>query len=472
MPIKPLPVNLPPSKNVEEMGLKGFGAELIDGYIDEMGNVMRRPGLVPLCNLQTSAAIDGITWWQEEGKAVAVSNGEVHEITAADGTNAQIAAAGDDFEVGTRPIFANNKTSLYGANGGRLIKIPNTGSTQHVVDIDAPTNVTHPCILDTYLIANEVGSAKAHRAKVADPETWESNWFTAETQPDDIVAMTAANMVLKLIGKRTIERWRNDGVTPFVREYQQYVERGTIAPYSYTRCNNRDFFLDQMRQVVGLNGITPEIASRSMGKYLANFSSIVDALGDFIVIDGRPFLILTFKTAQTTLAMDLSTRFWYRWGWWDSQNSEHKHWRGNCACICPEWNKVLVGDHSNGIIYYLDESVYQDNGGTLKTLVRTAHIDHGNASVYKFCDELIFRVKRTNVAQEADIASLVCKWRDDGQTTWGRERTVALGQIGDTEFNVSLHQLGAYHTRQWEFYITDNAALTIASVNEKFDYGV
>ena len=475
MPLLPIPINVPPSKNVDEMGLKGFGADLIDGYIDEMGNIIRRPGLKLFCTLGTSAAVDGLSWWQEEGKAIAISNGSVFEITASDGTFAEISADGDAFEVGVRPIFTNNDTELYAANGGKIIQIPNTGNTQHIEDEDAPTAVTHPCMAHTHLVANAVGTAQGHFSKVLAPTTWEYNWFTAEAKPDLMVAMTFDNMVLKLIGTESIERWRYDGSAPFVQEYQQYIERGTIAPYSFTRCNGVDYFLDQHRQAIKLNGLIPEIVSRAMGKYLMGLSGITDALGDFINVNGRPFWILTFKSAEVTLAMDLSTGWWYRWGWWDTNNAVHKHWRGNCSTICPGWNKTLIGDHSNGKVYELDESTYYDQvnstTGILKTLVRSSHIDWGNLNALKICHGIHGRVKRVNVAKEADSATLIIRYRDNGKTSWTAEREITLGDVGDTEFKFSLTRLGSYYSRQWEVYCTDGAPTTIVDIKENFSFG-
>ena len=468
MPTKKLPIHKPPSRNTDELGLKGYGAQLYDGYIDDFGNVMRRPGLVELCDLGTSAAIDGLYWWDEESVAIAVSGTETHQITGSDGTNSQI--TGDYFESGARPMFGNYGSTLYAANGGKIISVT-TSAVSEMADADAPQTVTHVGVIDTYLLANGT-DGKMWYSNVGAPTDWDGDYVTAEVAYDNVNALIVGDMEINLIGRRSWEAYRNDGSTPFVRESQGYIERGTTAPYTLARCNGRWHLLDQYRQIIRIDGRTPVIVSDSIGKYLDGFSGVTDALGDFITVNGRAFYIITFKSEEITIALDLKNNYWYNWGWWDTNNAVHKHWRGNCACISPLWNKVLIGDHSNGKVYYLDNSTYQDNSTTLKTLIRTEHINWGTESRKKFCNRLTLRVKRTNVPNAASAVTMYCRYRDDGKTSWCTEKEITLGDIGDTEFIGKVKRLGSYKSRQWEFYVTGNAALTIASIEENFDWGI
>jgi hypothetical protein len=63
---------------------------------------------------------------------------------------------------------------------------------------------------------------------------------------------------------------------------------------------------------------------------------------------------------------------------------------------------------------------------------------------------------------------LVVRYRDDGSPVWKSERILSLDEIGDTEFKIRTHMLGAYYSRVWEFYITDNAAISIKKIEETF----
>ena len=98
------------------------------------------------------------------------------------------------------------------------------------------------------------------------------------------------------------------------------------------------------------------------------------------------------------------------------------------------------------------------------------HINHDTNVVRKQSNQLTFRVKRTNVIDEASITSMTVRWRDDGSSSWKNQRTVNLAQIGDTEFRGILKQNGVYYSRQYEFVLSDDTPLCLASVEETFDY--
>ena len=122
MAIVKLPFNIGLNKAIDEIGLKGYGAALQDCWVDEEGNVHRRPGLSLLCDLGTGAAIDGLFWWDDRESVLAVSDGETYEITANDGTNALL--SGDSFETGTRVIFSDyGDEAVYAANGAKIMRI-------------------------------------------------------------------------------------------------------------------------------------------------------------------------------------------------------------------------------------------------------------------------------------------------------------------------------------------------------------
>lgn len=470
MPTVKLPINAGLNKAIDEIGLKGYGAALQDCIVDELGNIHRRPGLTLLCDLGTAAKIDGLYWWDEQEWAVAVSGGETHKITDSSGTNAQI--AGDTFGTGTRVVFDNYGTDLYAANGAKILQIPNSGNVTAMADGDAPTTVTHPVILDTYLLANQTSTGKSHYSDVGAPTSWSANFVTAEAKTDILQAQIAANLSLYLLGKFTLEIWRNDGSTPFVRELQGYIDSGTIAPYSFTLGGGSLYWLDQERNVVVLPGgtRTPIALSVPMNNYIQGFSTVTDAIGDYIVVGGRPYFVLSFPTEEKTLVWDVINKRFYEWGYWDSSGAVYENWLGNAYCLSPTWNVALVGDKNTGKIYTLDTDSYDDNGDTLRTLIRTSHIDHNTQKYKKRSHSLTFQVKRSNVASEASVTSMTMRWRDNGKSSWSNERTVSLAQVGDTEFRGQLRRMGSYYSRQYEFVVSDDTPLVLVAVEENFDF--
>ena len=467
MPIKKIPIHYGANKNIDEVGLTGMGAALMDGYVDELGNVNRRPGLEELCDLGTGAGIDGIYWWDEQSMAIVVSDGETWKITASDGTKAQL--TGDSFETDTRVKFANFGDALYAANGAKIMKITTT-TVAEMADGDAPTTVTHPAYLDTYLLANSTGTEKYYYSVVGDADDWAGDYVSAETKKDNLTALEVMNMEIVLLGKRTFEIHRNDGSTPFLREYQGFIESGTIAPYSLTWCGDTWRWIDQERRVMRLEGRTPVLVSRTMNKYLQGFSTITDAVGDYITSSGRSYYVLHFPTEDKTMALDLENDYWYEWGFWSVANAEYNRWKGNCFTLATAWNYSLVGDKSTGIVYIMSDDYSDDDSNIMRTMVRTEHVTHDTAQIKKRSNKLTFRVKRASAVDEASVPELLVKWRDDGSSSWKNEHTMSLGAVGRTDFRGVIRRNGMYYSRQYEMYVTDDAPLLIVSVEEDFDY--
>jgi len=467
-----LPISQSIVKAVDEVGLSTHGAAMIDCYVDELGNINRRPGYTELCDLRTSSPVDGLFWWEEKGWAIAVSAGNTYKITASNGAKSQITHDDTDFVSGTRVTFADFGTDIYAANGGKIKKIPSSGNVTDIADADAPTAVTHVAVLDRYLLANESGTGNFHWSDVNAPTTWGANYAEVEAKKDDLAAMIVENLEINLLGYTTLENWYNDGATPFIRSAQGYVSRGTVAPYSFVWLPAQSTFgwLDQNRQVVILQGRTPVSISLTMTKYIQGFSTVDDCISDYMELTGRPYWVLHFPSEAKTLVYDFTSAMWYEWGFWDM--TVHERWRGNCFCLAPAWNKALIGDRANGKVYEIDSTEYDDDGRTMTLLIRTAHYNHGTEAKRKFCNSVTFRLKRTEVVSLDDTPDLFIYYRDDGDTSWKIGRAVTLQQVGNTEFRGKISRLGSYYSRQWMLTLSDDFPLCLVSMEEDVDIEV
>jgi hypothetical protein len=232
----------------------------------------------------------------------------------------------------------------------------------------------------------------------------------AEGRTDLLKAVLVNGLELNLMGTKTLEVFRNDGSTPFVRELQGLVNSGTVAPYSFTNCDGQPYWIDQNRNAVRLNGRTPELLSLTMNKYIQGFSAVDDAIGDFVIASGRPQWVVQFPTENKTIVYDIIGNYWVEWGLWDSGAAEYNRFAGNCFALCPAWNKTLVGDKATGKIYTFSDSAYDDAGTTLRTLVRTASIDHDTIGIKKFSNRLVFRLKDQNVVDEASNVTMTVRY--------------------------------------------------------------
>lgn len=472
MPSYPIPINLGPNRDIDEIALPGFNAFLYDGFIDAMGNVNRRPGLVDFCDLGVAAGIDGLFWWDRQSKMIAVCNGAVYSI---DENGTETALGGDTLEVGAPVYFSDFNTVLYAANGGRILAIPASGAPAYIADADAPTAVTAIADIDTFLLALEADTERVWYAQAGDPTDWQGLFVSAQYKPDLAKMIGVRHDIIEIIGNQSLEGWRNDGSTPILRDASNTVDAGIGAPHSFRYCRGIDgqggnwFWLNNASQIVRMIGrqVAP-VAPASLSKYILGFSTVSDAIGGECNINGIPHYVLTFPTENKTIAVNLATLNWSEFGHWNSVSASHDRWLGQCYEWSNGWNKQLVGDHSTGKIYYLDATVYQDSGETLNTLLRTGNIDRGSATDTKKPRGITFWLKKSNVVSEDLAAKLMVKWRDNGDSTWKTEREVSLGRIGKTGFRGRINQPGDYEIRQYQFSITDNAALVFVRAEEEF----
>lgn len=469
MPREPLPIS-GLSKNIDETAMGSSGANLIDCYLDatEQGVcVMRRPGLVELTDLGTSKSVDGLYWWTNQSLALAVSDTKTYKITASDGTFAQI--TGDAFQATTRPMFDNYGTNVYGANGEKIQRI-STSVVDNMDDADAPTAVTHVAVLDRYLIANEVDSGNFHYSDVGAPTTWSGNYAEAEGRPDNLNGLHVKNLELILTGPQTIEAWHDDGVTPFRRLLQGFIESGTPAPYSVTWCGepvNGFCFIDRQRQVVRIEGRAVRSLSDSLDKYVQTYSTIDDALGDFIVIQGHSFYVLSFPTEAETLVYDFTTGMWYQWAYYSQ--SAYGRWKGNSHCLASEWGKVLIGDRSNGKVYELSPTTYTDDGDAIRALLRTGHVSRGDSGLWKRCVRMDFRAKKVGTGTSSNVV-LYARYRDNGGATWNSHTVTLVPETNGTDYIGHVNRLGRYKTRQWEIYSTSSVPVNFYIPVETYEF--
>ena len=469
-----IPIHLGLNKSTEEVGLVGHAAALYDCYVHQVGEsvvVNRRPGLKEFCDTGENASIDAIIWWEAQQKAVLVCNGKCFTIDDSSGTLTEL--TGTYFSVGQRAVLADFGSAVYGADRANINKITTTTVSQ-MADADAPTAVSHVAFMDQYLLANEIDSKKCHRSDVGAPDDWSSNWFSAEAKNDNLIALGVENLEVYLLGNKSLEVWEDTGAdSPFARVEGGYIASGSIAPYSFIFCGppvNNWVWVDQNKNLVVLNGRVTAPLSDALNKYLQREDvTVSDAAGDFISAVGHAFYVLHLPTQSETPVFDFSSGLWQQWGYWNSVAGEHQRWRGNCHALAPAWGKILIGDRANGKVYTLDEETYQDNGDTMKFLVRTGHIDRGDFSAEKYCSRIIFRAKKTAPGGGTTI-TMTFRYRNNGETSWSNERSVTLSAAsGATDYLGFARQLGRYHTRQWEFSCTDNAPVAMLPPIEEFD---
>ncbi len=463
MPYTQIPINAKPYKNIDDiLNANGSSDALVDGYIDEAGFTNKRPGIdaTVFVDLQNTHKVDGLYWWTSRKILIAVCGQRIYKITDPTGSFQDLTSA--KLVDGVKPTFVDYGDNLLIANGTRLVYTNSVIPTAYLTDVDAPQNPTHVAFMDTYLIANFPGTGEFGYSNVANFQTWDAlDFAVTEGNPDNGVALLVDNGKIYIISERSIEIFYNDGVTPFARLGQSFIDSGCIAKYTCVFIQGNLYYLDHNRKIVRMNGSVPQIISTPFDRVIQDLETVNDAFGEYYQVDGKMFYVVTFPTEDFTIVYDIISDAWYQWGYWDTTNHEYKRFRPNCYVYCPEWGIHVIGDSETGKLYKFGRAYNQDITNPIRLLKRTGHIDHGSY-INKRSNGIIMKVRSGAV----DAGKLTIRWKNDGNNLWGNFHDIDLKNRGVTNFIATMSRCGTYRSRQYEITHTDDAPLSIAGFEE------
>lgn len=451
-----------PYENVEEIELDAMNATVVDGYVNEMDHIIKRPGLTSWIDLGTSLPVDGLYWWDEQSCVIAVSNHRVWKITDSAGTTTEITGS-TALLAGGIVSFATDGTKLNMANGANMVHT-DLATLTTMADAQAPTAVTHVASLDGYMLA--MGMTDINFSDPLDMTSWlAADVFQAEGTPDNNVAMQEGFRELIILGQRSVEFWINDGQTPFSRLVGGSQPYGCIAPYSLQRVGGTWMWVAQDRRLVTMEGRNVVPASNPYERVIQRYTNVDDAVAYTMSVDGYPIYVLNFPTAGQTLVFNWQTKKWQKWGYWDTSSASYKRYRGQVYCYAKDWNLHLVGDWQNGKIYTADRSTFTDDGNPIRTLIRTGHISHGTeTSKRSHC--LRVRLKRGLGNSSVADPQVSVRRRVNNAAQWENERFASLGQVGQHELHVEWRRNGIYRTVQYEIVHADNSDFVLVGAEE------
>lgn len=441
-----------------------LGARLVNAYIDELGHIRKRPGLSNFVDLGTGK-VQGLFWWDVNSVLIAVVSGNIYKITTSNGNFSDI--TGDTLNNTNIVRFATDGSTLVMANGSNMVTYDNTGTTADMVDTDAPTSVNNVAWIDGYMLADDTTNrGRVFFSSNTDITSWAAtDFFTAETNPDDIQFMDTKWREVTMFGKEGIDIYYNDGITPFVRLDGAYIERGNIAKDSVQLIDSIWYWLDDKRRTVAMIGRTAQTVSTPFDNEIRDITPVSSADSMEIDYGTRKFYILSFPDDDKTFAYDASTQGWAEWGSWNGSNKFTKL-IGITSEYAKAWDLTLVGDRTNGKVYKVDNQNFQDNGSNIRTLIRTGHIDHGIMTKKK-SNQLRFKLKRGTGGLTTN-PQFSLRWRSDNGA-WSNWIAKDLGRSGDNEFFTDFNRMGMYTTRQYEIQHADNSDFILTSIWEDIE---
>jgi hypothetical protein len=450
-------------KNVDQSVLTDKNFRMVDAILDQQPSIFSRPGLSTFLSTGVNASIDGEFWWDDQQMLIVVCGGNIYYTT---NFTSFTATTGTLLNLGVKVSIVSDGTYVYFANGGQIVRWNSGISPAYLTDTDAPLAVTHLVLLDSYLIANKVGSATFYFTTPGDASTWSAlDFASAESEPDDVNSLVRFRSEAYLFGRESFEIWEDDGQTPFARVNGGSFNVGCIAPYSVVALDNTILWLSNTRQFVKFSGGGVENFETKFDKELSAFTTVADCETSVYYVAGKTLVVFQFPGEGRTIVYNETDDNWGEFGYWDSVAGDYQCFLGRGCTIDPDRNRVFVGSRkATGKVYLMSPSYFTDDGDPLRGILVSGSMDYGT---HKEKINMFFsmRVKRGSITDSSEPV-MTLRFKDNGEE-WSNEIQISLGLMGDGYNEIREHRLGRYTNRQYEFTFSDAVGLVFSNAKEE-----
>lgn len=354
-----------------------------------------------------------------------------------------------------------------GVDGNQLLIASGTNAYCMNLTTYATTQVltgeaTQIGMLDRYFLAFHDGRLRI--SDLDDGLTWDPTQVAVRgSASDDWRAMLVNPPDIWLVGEQTGDVWYDAGTFPFPFAPRSGLiyKYGIAAVHSIAAAGASVLWLARNRDgdgvVVRTRGYQPNRASTAeieaeIAEY-ARTTTIDDAEGWTYQQEGKWFYVLRFP-AYATWVLDLETNLWHRRSTFDTVTATELPWRPRVHC--QAFGKHLVGDASSGVISEMDVSFGSEFDG--------APIRRSRVPPALFREHQVQRIKRVEVFLESGLGlvsgqgsdpQMIAESSDDGGQTWGHERWLSAGKIGEYPKRLILRRCGRSRNRVTRFTVTD-----------------
>ena len=244
------------------------------------------------------------------------------------------------------------------------------------------------------------------------------DFATAESVSDDLLSVYAHNRYLYLFGETSIEVWfTSQGRPPVDRE--QVIERGIIGSHAVNSIDNKMYFVDQERRPNVMSGLEYlPIGSPSLGIEWDTYTTVDDCIVQTYSWHNENFVEFIFPTQDVSWTLHEPSGEWV-------EREDIANTRFNSVAYVNAYGKTLACDKTNGKIYQLSDTTYQDDGSNITRLIQTGLITSevlGQPDRSMTIDTLYLTLESTGAGTISVAAAY-----DGGSFGTARDITVAAG---------------------------------------------
>lgn len=477
-----IPFSTQQASGLEELG----GASPLAMNVVMMANgvLRRRPGIGPHPNT-SSAVVDanglsGIYITLDDAMYAVGAVGAERPIYQVGSLSSSLLGGGvppTGLRGTRRPVFAETEMLLVIAGGAEMQKIQLASSTSSRLG-GTPPVASHVVAQASRLLANDLvtqptrifaSNTFSGKTTFAGAENWtigtgsNAGFFTAEAQPDPVIALAENTNELFVPGTRTLQVFDPDPDLLYVPVTTREV--GSGAAYSFIKKDQVFYWLDNLRRFVRSDGRTFEVISDPIKTTLDGLTTVSDCFGFRSTWNFLDVMVWVFPTDGRTFVYQENFG-WSEWAGWDDASNNWTLFPVTAhATHTIEGHSVVA--HSSGKVGMLDFTQSTDYGTRIVAFVQTGYANHGTDAV-KQCVAVRLALRRGQGSATPGPSGFL-KFRDRPWGGWDATIPVDFGSSGDTEIVLQLRGLGAYRRRQWAFEFSDPSDLTLVSAIEEFE---
>jgi hypothetical protein len=362
---------------------------------------------------------------------------------------------------------------VYSSSGGS-VTISAPIDTRATATANMSSTITGPfaagiAYLDTVLYVMNETSGLIYGSLPDDPTTWTaSTSIGATSDTGKMTGLARHQNYVVAFGTLDTEFFYDAGNplpgSPLSVAKSYYMEIGCVNGYSIAQAEQTLIWVGvtttEGRSVYLLDGLTPvKLSTRHIEKYL-NADPIISVRACCIKIAGHSLYILSLPSSNITFVYDLDEKKWYTWtsqtgdttGFDGTENLFLEGAFSTRGAIATGIGTYLVQSSSNGNVYTLSTSAYDDAGNKIYFRAVSPRTDSGTNKV-KF-------YKRTELIGDfANTTNANIRHCDDDYSTWSTYR-----QVDMTAKRPVLYQGGQARRRIWEVFISDSVPVRIRAL--------
>lgn len=374
--------------------------------------------------------------------------------------NATITELGTLNSFGGRVNFSDNGTQIMLVDGvdGYIWNV-NTLAFNVIVDVDWPGADT-VTFLNGRFVVNKPGTGEFYWSALYDGLSWNSlDFATAESDPDNLVAVIAEMGQLVLFGVKTSEFWGDSGAAdaPYSRVGSSAIEWGLAARDSLCKFMDGLMFLRKNRlgqvQVCLLTGYQANPVSNPEMEYVfGTYGNVSNATAFAYMLNGHPFYQINFPSIDVSWLYDGQSKSWSK-----VMSGESRHRADQYVNLL---GTPYVSDYENGKLYRVDQEVYTDDGETIIREFISRHQANGNR--IKFSQMWLEFEPGVGLqsGQGEDPQVMMSRSRDGGKT-YGNEQWRSIGRVGQYKARAIWNRLGQAFDWVYKFRVTDPVKVVI-----------